>query len=280
MNAKVVSNDRIGEGLYRMKLDAGKKISVRPGQFINVLVSESYTPLLRRPFSIFDSDGRYVEIVYKVLGDATKILSEKKSGDILDFLGPLGRSYLEFDSGLRIPDSGIIIIGGGTGAASTYFLAKELRQKKIKFTFIQGARNKSQMIAPEEFKKLGCIFTTDDGSMGTKGFVTDVLSDVLEDAQSSKLKARGSSKPKTRNPKPKDKNFTVFACGPKPMFRAIKEVADKKGNVEVFASFEEYMGCGIGACLSCVIEVKKGDYTEYKRVCKDGTIFNLEDVIF
>jgi dihydroorotate dehydrogenase electron transfer subunit len=273
MKAKVVSNDRIGEGLYRMKLDAGKKISAKPGQFINVLVSESYTPLLRRPFSIYDADARTVEIVYKALGAATKVLADKKSGDVLDFLGPLGKPYLDFNSALRTPHSAIVVIGGGTGAASTYFLAKVLKKNKVRFTFIQGAQNKSQIVAAAEFKKLGCIFTTDDGSLGEKGFVTDVLSRVIDEAQTIKRNPKRSSKSEKQR-------FTIFACGPKPMFAAIKKLAEKRTNISVYASFEEYMGCGIGACLSCAVEVKKGDYTEYKRVCKDGPVFNLSDVVF
>jgi dihydroorotate dehydrogenase electron transfer subunit len=254
MNAKVVSNEKIGESLYRMKLDAGKKMSAKPGQFVNVLVSDSYQPLLRRPFSIYDADGKSLSIVYKVIGDATKILSRKKPGDILDIIGPLGNTYPEPQKGKQKQD--LILIGGGTGAASIYFLAKTLKKKKVKFTLIQGARNKQQIVAPAEFKKLGCEFSTDDGSLGKKGFVSDLLQAMLKE------------------------NTVIYTCGPKPMFKAIEAAADKKKNVKVFASFEEYMGCGIGACLSCVIEFKRGDYSEYKRVCKDGTVFNLEDVIF
>jgi dihydroorotate dehydrogenase electron transfer subunit len=253
IKSKIVSNTKIGSDLWRLKLDAGKSIKARPGQFINLLISESYQPLLRRPFSIYDAYGKYVEIVYKVIGCGTRLLSEKKKGDVLDFMGPLGNSYLDHMTGSKSP---IVLIGGGTGAASVFFLAKYLKSKKIKFTFIQGAKCRDQMVARAEFKKLGCAFATDDGSMGNKGFASDVLKDVLKD------------------------DSIIFTCGPKPMFKAIKAVADTKNFVKVFASFEEYMGCGIGACVSCVLEIKTGDTTEYKRVCKDGTIFDLNDVEF
>jgi len=247
---KVIGNKEIAENIWRMDIATGKIFRPLPGQFINVLVNDTYEPLLRRPFSIFDAAIRRVTIVYKSLGPGTIALAGKKSGDKLDFIGPLGKPYI----GEKEPRIGynVIVIGGGTGAASTYYLAKYLGSKRIKFTFIQGARCKDQMVAVPEFKKLGCVFTTDDGTLGKKGFVSSALREKLTD------------------------NSTVFACGPKPMLKAVKEVCAEKKNVKVLASFEEYMGCGIGACLSCVVETKSG---EYKRVCKDGTVFDLDEVV-
>ncbi|MCE5301002.1 MAG: dihydroorotate dehydrogenase electron transfer subunit [Spirochaetia bacterium] len=253
INGNVVFNKNIGDGLFRMKIDAGKSINTKPGQFINILVSESYTPLLRKPISVYDAYDRFVEIVYKVAGDGTRLLSQKKQGENIDLIGPLGNSYLDFQS--QIPDNRcrIILIGGGTGAASVHFLAGCLKNYGIPFTFIQGARCKTQMVAPAEFKKLGCLFTTDDGTLGKKGYVSGLLKEKLTD------------------------NTVIYTCGPKPMLRAIRDVAKTKKNVKVFASFEEYMGCGIGACLSCVIETNEG---VNKRVCKDGTVFDLDEVAF
>jgi dihydroorotate dehydrogenase electron transfer subunit len=266
---KVKTNIEIAENIWKMDISTGKVFRSLPGQFINVLVNDSYEPFLRRPFSIFDAAKNSVTIVYKVLGQGTKALTEKAPGDKLDFIGPLGKSYVE--SYIPNHKSQIIIIGGGTGAASTYYLAKYLRSKKIKFTFIQGARCKPQMVAIPVFRKLGCIFATDDGSLGRKGFVSGLLEEVLA-SQIPNHKSQ-TKKSEIRNPK---YEIVVFACGPKPMFRAIKAVTDKNDKVKVFASFEEYMGCGIGACLSCVVEMKNG---EYKRVCKDGTIFDLDEVV-
>ncbi len=253
---KVTKNTEIAENIWKMEISTGKVFKSKPGQFINILVNDTYEPLLRRPFSIYDATNKSVTVVYKVIGQGTKAMTEKKPGNKLDFIGPLGNSYLDFKSQISNPKSQIVIIGGGTGAASTYYLAKYLKSKKIKFKFIQGARCKSQMVAVPEFKKIGCVFATDDGTLGKKGFVSDILKDTLED------------------------DSTIFTCGPKPMFKAIKTVADSKNRVKVFASFEEYMGCGIGACVSCVVEIKMGDTNEYKRVCKDGTIFDLNDVAF
>ena len=250
IKSKVVSNTKIGSDLWRLKLNTGKNIKAKPGQFINILITKTYQPLLRRPFSIFNAYDEYVEIVYKVIGEGTRLLTEKKKNDVVDFIGPLGNSYIEQIK----PNANLILIGGGTGAASVYFLAQYLKANKIKFTIIQGAKNKSQMLAPIEFKKINCLFATDDGSMGKKGFVSNLLNDILKE------------------------DTIIFTCGPKPMFKAIKIIADKKNMVKVFASFEEYMGCGIGACVSCVVEIRKGNANEYQRVCKDGTIFDLNNV--
>lgn len=253
---KVMKNKEIADNIWRMDIATGRIFKSLPGQFINVLVNGAYEPFLRKPFSICNATNNSLTIIYKVIGKGTKAMTVKKKGDRLDFIGPLGVSYLDFYSGPAAQRSKLFLIGGGTGAASVFYLAKYFRSKKIKFTFIQGARCKAQMVAASEFKKLGCLFATDDGTLGKKGFVSDLLKDRLED------------------------NSIIFACGPKPMFRAIKAAADEKKNIKVFASFEEYMGCGIGACLSCAIEIKTAGGSEYKRVCKDGTVFDLEDVVF
>lgn len=167
-DAKVIVNDRIAEEIYWMKLDAGKKFKAKPGQFINVRVSDSFQPLLRRPFSVFDVNAGKVEIVYKVVGEATRLLSMKNNGNIVNFIGPLGNPYPVFNSELKTRNSKLFLAGGGTGIASLHFLAKALKKNKIKFILIQGAKNKKQVILPKEFKQLGCVFATDDGSFWEK----------------------------------------------------------------------------------------------------------------
>lgn len=252
--AKVIFNKKTGSGLFHMRAGLEKKTGTAPGQFINILVSEGYEPLLRRPFSVFNASPYSVEIVYKVVGKGTKLLSKKKKGAPLDFTGPLGNSYLDFLD--EADGKKIILVGGGTGAASVYFLAKELKKNKADFSVIQGAACGSELVCPEKFGKLGCLFATEDGSRGKKGMVTDVL----------------KKKPV--------KNSVVFACGPAPMLKAVRKVC--AAEIKVYGSLEAYMGCGMGACLSCVIPVKagKGSGFEYKRVCADGPVFDLEKVIF
>ncbi len=248
--ATVLSNREIAKEIWHIKLKAEKPLKILPAQFINVRVTQGTAPLLRRPFSVYSASGRDIELVYRVIGAGTKELAAKKSGDIIDFIGPLGNTYPSHDK-----KGNIIIVGGGTGSASVHFLASELKKNKKKFILIQGARSKDMIVDLKGFKKLGCIFTTEDGSFGTKGFVTDVLRKILND---------------------KD---TIYACGPEPMIKAVKAAALEKNNVKCYASFEAYMGCGIGACVSCVIPVGTHDNFEYKRVCKDGTVFDVNGVV-
>jgi len=251
-SGKVVFNKKTGERLYHLRLAVKKRFKARPAQFINVKVSDTVVPLLRRPFSIFSSEKKELDLVYKVIGEGTRLLSEKKKGDAVDFIGPQGNTY---PVDLKDKKSKLIIIGGGTGAASVHFLANELKKSKRKFTLIQGARNKRLIVAEKEFKKLGCLFATEDGSLGTRGYVTDVLKKVLEP------------------------NAVIYACGPEPMIKAIKRITEKIDDVKFYASFEAYMGCGIGACISCVIPVGVADNFVYKRVCKEGTVFDVSEVV-
>jgi dihydroorotate dehydrogenase electron transfer subunit len=250
-DAKVISNQRIGEDIYRLKLSAPSAFKALPGQFINILVSEEYSPLLRRPFSVFSCGKGCCEIVFKVIGEGTRLLAEKKTGDKINYIGPLGNPY-PLDLGPGTLD--LILVGGGTGAASIYFLARLLSEKHITFSLFQGARKKAQLLAIEEYSDLGAVFATEDGSAGIKGMVTDALKKKLKD------------------------NTMIYACGPKPMFKAIQAAAEGRKNVKILASFEEYMGCGMGACLSCVVAVKDKKDFEYKRVCTEGPVFNLDEV--
>jgi len=248
--AKVVFNKEIAKEIWHIKLKAEKAVKILPAQFINVRVTEGTVPLLRRPFSVYANFGRDIELVYRVIGTGTKELAAKKPGDIVDFIGPLGNTYPKHDKKGKI-----IVIGGGTGSASVHFLALALKKAKQKFTLIQGARTKDMIVDKTGFKKLGSVFTTEDGSLGIKGFVTNALKKVLND------------------------NDTIYACGPEPMIKAIKSAAADKQRVKCYASFEAYMGCGIGACVSCVIPVGKQEDFEYKRVCKDGTVFDVSEVL-
>lgn len=232
-----------------------------PGQFVNIEVCRDIVPLLRRPFSVFDFKKGSLDIVYKVMGTGTSKLAERKPGEKISFIGPLGNYYsgvFQWDLSDWVKEMGknIILAGGGTGAASVHFFASELNKQKTDFTAIQGAASKKDIVAADTFRKFKTKFSTVDGSLGRKGLVTDLLTEVLKD------------------------NTVVFACGPKGMLKAIYDVSLKRKNVQVYGSFEEYMGCGIGACVSCVIEVKSGAGAEYKRVCKDGTVFDLKDIVW
>lgn len=245
-NAVVESKKQLGEKIFQIKLNAPKiaKLS-KPGQFCNIKVSESNFPLLRRPFSISYADCDSIYFLFDIHGEGTQILANKEKGDIIDTLGPLGNG---FDySGDFNP---AFFVAGGLGAAPFPFLAKELTNKNI-FSFI-GARNASLVIKEELPNSL---FATDDGSLGFKGNVIQLLNDFILQHNA--------------------KDFRIFGCGPNPMLKALQEYSIKN-NYDCQISVECAMACGFGICQGCPIETYDGEC--YKLVCKDGPVFNAKDV--
>ncbi|MFH1202009.1 MAG: dihydroorotate dehydrogenase electron transfer subunit [Candidatus Omnitrophota bacterium] len=283
--ARIIKNIKVGRKYFKMSLDcADIAREAEPGQFVTIRVADEYEPLLRRPFSIHRVKGKNLEILYKVVGQGTEILSEKKKGQYLDVLGPLGNGFdyrgtndpttLKFRrAGER---RGMILIAGGMGVAPLLFLAetmiKRLKVKGERLKVLVGARTKNQILCEDEFKKLGCEvkIATDDGSKGFPGTATDLLKNILPLAISHKPLA-------------------IYACGPKPMLKEIAALS-RKFNIPAHGSLEAHMACGIGACMGCVVKTKdpttlklrragerRGTKDEfiYKRVCKDGPVFDL-----
>ena len=249
--AKIISNKRLKDNYWLLEFEASviaKQAS--PGQFVNIKVSEFSEPLLRRPISIHRINGAKVMLFYEVLGKGTQLLANRKQGELLDIIGPLGNGF-NCHKGTKKDQA--ILIAGGMGVAPLVFLAQEL--KIIKPLILIGAKTKKQILCSQEFKKLGCVvrFSTDDGSLGLKGRVTDLLKIALAQNMTS----------------------NIFACGPKPMLKAISQIACEN-NITSQLSLEEHMACGIGACLGCVVATKSG----YKRVCKDGPIFQGKELIW
>jgi dihydroorotate dehydrogenase electron transfer subunit len=229
--------------------------SAKPGQFIMVRTADSYQPFLRRPFGIHNVKGSNVDILYELAGAGTKILSQKKSGETLNIIGPLGNGF-KLDP--RPYTLNPIFIAGGMGVAPLVYLAAKL--KKLKPVVLLGAKTKSHILCEKEFKALGCDIkiATDDGSKGCKGFVSDLLQDVITGVGATRRAAT-----------------TIYACGPKPMLKAITKIA-KQHSISARLSLEEHMACGIGACLGCVVNTTHGQ----KRVCKDGPVFNAEEIVW
>lgn len=254
---KILSQARIKEGYWHCEFHSAQIAKAAlPGQFINIKVTDNYEPLLRRPISIHGVRGARVSIFYEVVGLATQILSRKKSGDSLDIIGPLGEGFAV--SGVR----SAVIVAGGMGSAPLTFLAEKLmaaksQKPKAKITVLAGARTKEKLLCVAEFKKLGCQVqtATDDGSSGFKGRVTDLLVQLVS--------ANGYQP------------STIYACGPKPMLRALCAIVNER-NLPAQLSLEEHMSCGIGACLGCVVKTKDG----LKRVCKDGPVFQAKDLVW
>lgn len=238
---KIIENIKIAKDVFKMVLEGNTVHITNAGQFINIELPELY---LRRPISVCDYDEKTVTIIYKVVGEGTEKMSKLTTGVVLDILTGLGNG---FDLGCN--GDRPLVIGGGVGTPPMYRLCKELIKNGKKPIVILGFASKDDVFFEEEFKALGIEvhITTNDGSVGTKGFVTDVMKNLND--------------------------YTDFyACGPMVMLKAICEVTDLNGQV----SLEERMGCGFGACMGCTIKTANG----YKRVCKEGPVFRKEDLIW
>ena len=256
--SKIIDNEKVQTEHYVLSFRVPKQVEkVKPGQFFNLKVNELTVPLLRRPFGAHKIEKSKVKILYKVVGKATQILSLKKPDDILDIVGPLGKGFdlhLPFRPGKK---EIAILVAGGHGVAPLYALAHSLKRTK-KAVFI-GARTKAHIVCEQGFKKLGAkvYIATEDGSKGDKGFITKMLNDNIQ------------------NNGYKKGTIHIYACGPKPMLKEIAKIADKyKCACQV--SLEEYLGCGTGICIGCAIETRSGK----KLVCKDGPVFNAEEILW
>ncbi|MFC1809617.1 dihydroorotate dehydrogenase electron transfer subunit [Candidatus Omnitrophota bacterium] len=251
VSLEIESNTKLNDEYYLLEFSAPSIASeVIPGQFVNINVNAPGC-LLRRPFSVFDVKGDRIQILYKAVGKGTHHLITLPKGSKIDVLGPLGNGY-----NLPTSEQQIFLIGGGTGIASLHFLCKVLQEQGVKNIFFGvGFASKKFHITLIE-QTMGDILRvyTEDGSLGEKGFVTELLG-----------KAKGAMKVD---------DIRVYACGPHAMIEALPKCLGniKKRNVQV--SLEERMACGLGACLGCMVETVKGQET----VCKDGPVFCLDDV--
>lgn len=247
-NLKVISNRRINSDHSLLELKSEIQLDgILPGQFANILVDKSNSVFLRRPFSIYQVDYKndLLSVLIKRIGEGTISLSETKEGDNLSVIFPLGK-------GFTIPklNSKVLLVGGGVGIAALMILASELHKEGHKVNILLGARKAEDLIELEVFGKFGNLFTTtEDGSHGTKGFVTN--HELFGDNFSS--------------------FDMVYTCGPEPMMRAVAHIA-RKHNVECEVSLENTMACGYGVCLCCVTETIDG----HKCVCTEGPVFDIK----
>ncbi len=251
-DCEILKIEKLIEGIYKFTLKAEEIAkNAKAGNFIEIQVSTTGEPFLRRPISIYNIDGDNIEIIFQVKGKGTEILSNKKVGDKINALGPLGYGTFSVKEYKKVA-----IIGGGIGTYPLYELAKELKGK-ADVTMYMGFRNKDLVTLEKEFKDVcnKVVITTDDGSYMQKGFALDVLkSDCMQ-----------------------EKPDMIFACGPLPMLKAVQSFANEN-NIPCEMSLEERMGCGIGACLGCAVKVVSGTEPRYGHVCKEGPVFKSTDV--
>ena len=239
--ALITSNEKIAKDIYELSLELDA--DVNPGQFININVNRPDL-LLRRPISISNYENNRLKVIYRTVGAGTKALSKISVGNKLDVLYPLGNGFP------LVENKNVLIVGCGMGVAPMLYLAKEL-SKNNNLTIILAFQNKDYAYLTDAFDNYGnVVITTDDGSIGYKG-------NVLEYLKNNKI------------------NFdTLYACGP---MIVLKNLDLKYRDIkEGYLSFESRMACGIGACYGCVINTKNG----LKRVCKDGPIFKLGEVVY
>ena len=248
----VVRHEQIAKNIYEITLSGHLVEEMNaPGQFVHVKVTPQANPLLRRPLSLcrIDQDASECTLIYRKEGIGTTLLSEKRPGETVDVLGPLGNGFPldAVEKGQRA-----LLVGGGVGIPPLYELAKQLVEKGVIVTNVLGFQTKDAVFYEQEFSMFGETYVaTVDGSYGMKGFVTDVIDQ-------------------------RDISFDVlYACGPKPMLKALEQAFPHK---EVYLSLEERMGCGIGACFACVCRVPDSE-TAYKKVCSDGPVFKAGEVV-
>lgn len=250
---KLLKKEEIALGIYKYTVNAPKIAKLaKPGQFLEIKVSDNDEPFLRRPISIFNLDEDTVEFIFQVKGKGTDILSKREEGELIDIMGPLGFGTFKIQE-----YKNVAIIGGGIGIYPLYELAKQLQGKAKNINTYLGFRNRSLVTCEKEFEKLSnkLTITTDDGSYKGKGFAINYL------INDSKI----------------EKPDIIFACGPLPMLKSIREFAIKE-DITCQISLEERMGCGIGACLGCAVKVISGKEERYGHVCKEGPVFYATDV--
>ena len=234
---EISENKKIAKDVYLMRLSGDADTA--PGQFINIKLDGFF---LRRPISICDVCGDETTIIYKTVGSGTEYLSRLNAGEKLDVLSGLGNGFDLSKSG-----NAPLVIGGGVGVPPMYYLAKCLKNEGKDVTAVLGFNTADEVFGTKEFEALGIktVLATADGSLGEKGFVTDVLPD----------------------------SYTYFyTCGPEPMLKAVYGKTVTSGQL----SFEERMGCGFGACMGCSCKTKYGS----KRICKDGPVLVKEEIIW
>lgn len=218
-----------------------------PGQFAELRIDNTPTVVLRRPISVhsFDAEKNEIGFLVQVVGDGTRWLASLKAGDKLNTLMPLGNGFTLPGQ----PGGKYLLVGGGVGSAPLYYLAQELKRKGSDIVLLIGARSEKDLYLRESYEALGRVeYTTEDGSLGEKGYVTNhsVLNEKFDG---------------------------IFTCGPKPMMLAVARYAREKA-IACEVSLENKMACGLGACLCCVEDTKEG----HRCVCTDGPVFSIDEL--
>ena len=257
MLAKLVKKEQLKSDIFKFSVEAPEIVKdAKQGHFIEIRVTDNVEPFLRRPISIYNMDKEkgILEFIFQVKGKGTEILSKKTEGDLIDIVGPLGYGTFKYDN-----YQNIAVIGGGIGVFPLYELSKNAKNDGKNVNIYLGFRNKDFVVLENEFKSVSdkLVITTDDGTYAEKGFAIDFLK---QDVEMGKIDC-------------------IYACGPLPMLKAVRNYAIEK-NIPCQISLEEKMACGMGVCLGCAVKTAKSsqDNPEYWHVCKAGPVFEAKEV--
>lgn len=257
--SRVLLNECVGPNLYVMALDApGIAHAIEPGQFVHMKIPGMDDHILRRPFSVYASDGEagVIEVLYQVVGYGTDRMTVLVEGDEgIELIGPVGRAWRPGNA------KRALLVGGGVGAAPLFMLAEALVCTGVRTDVVLGAQTQQALACRERYEALLAApprCATDDGSFGREGFCTSLVQEALDEARAAK-----------------DPYDYVAVCGPEPLMRIVAGMAEAAG-VPCEVSMERRMACGIGACLSCVVDTADGK----KRACVDGPVFDARKVVW
>lgn len=266
--ARILTNVEVGPHLYVMSFEAPHIArAAKPGQFIHMKVPGMDDHILRRPFGVYatDADEGVVDALYQVVGAGTSHMTTLAAGEVAELIGPVGRGWNAPEGAKRV-----LIVGGGVGAVPLYMLCEQLLAAGVRTEVVLGAQTEAALVcrgryeellgaaAGESVSETSLLCATDDGSFGRAGFCTSLVEEALDAA-----KAAGE---------PYD---YVAVCGPEPLMKIVASLA-KDAGVFCEVSLEKRMACGVGACLSCVVDTTSGK----KRACVDGPVFKAEEVVW
>ncbi len=262
----ILSNEAVADAHYLLRCECAE-IARRalPGQFVHVLISDVPGRILRRPFTIYSAQGSEITMLYQVIGAGTKRLSEMPKGARVRVLGPLGNP---FDVTNRQEPA--LLVGGGAGIASLMLLATALRADGIQTLALVGAQHQGRLLSVADLETINITahISTDDGSAGHHGVVTDVLERLLSKHVACHLEKTAGQRP------------AIYACGPNRMLAAVAKIA-ADFQIPTQVAMENRMGCALGVCLGCVCPVRRDDnHFEYQRVCTEGPVFHATDIVW
>lgn len=244
---KIKDIQHLNDYYFVLCVDIGEPArEVKPGQFFELKRPDQLFPMLRKPISVYDIQGSMVFLMVKQVGKGTELLAKLQPGSDLDVLGPCGNSF-PVNSGQKA-----VLVSGGIGYPPLFLLKQELGKADNSVYWLHGGRSRIDIFHADEI-------WTDDGSARHQGFVTEGLFKYLEHNQPD----------------------IIYACGPRQMLKTCHQVAIQY-DIPLYVSLEEYMACGIGVCHGCAVKVKSdnGIGVTYKTVCKDGPVFNADEIIW